>query len=227
MLIFLFILLLLALLWWWGLRHAGADWGGPRVNWIDGWVRLLCRVVHRQGANQLDLPKHGPAIVAANHVSGLDPLLLITASPRPLRFLIAEEEYRKPMLNWLYRLSGCIPVDRQGRPEKALREALRALQQGDVIALFPHGKIHLDTDPPRKLKAGVARLAMWSGAPLLPVRIDGVAGQGKVLLAPLIPGRVQISQYPALMIDGANFEAGMLRLQALIETSAQQTSSAD
>lgn len=221
MLVFLLgVLLLLVLIWWWGLRYAAADWGGAQVNWIDGWVRLLCHGLHRQSASQLELPRQGPAIVAANHVSGLDPLLLITASNRPLRFLIAEEEYRKPIVNWLYRRAGCIPVDRHGRPEKALREALRALQQGEVIAVFPHGKIHLDTDPPRKLKAGVGRLAMWSAAPVLPVRIDGVAGQGKVLMAPLIPGRVQITHYPALMFDSTNVQASLSTLQTLIETSA-------
>lgn len=188
-------LLPLLLIWLIGLLAANADWGGPHVNWLDGWTRILCRSLHGLGKQQIDLPENGPAIVVANHISGLDPLLLIAASRRPLRFLIAREEYQRFGMQWLFRAAGCIPVDRDGRPEKSLRQALKALQQGEVIAIFPHGKIHLDSDPPRKLKAGFARLAAWSDSPIYPVRIDGVTATGKVLMAPFIPSRVQLTQH--------------------------------
>lgn len=187
---------------------AGTDWGGAHVNWIDGWVRIVCRYWHQLRSTTLALPDSGPAIVVANHVSGLDPLLLIAASRRPLRFLIASEEYQRPALRWLFRAAGCIPVDRHGRPEQALRQAMRALQQGEVIALFPHGKIHLDSDPPRRIKGGVVRLAAWSGAPVFPVRIDGVAAEGKVLTAPIIPSKVKLTLTEPLQVsDSATLEA--------------------
>lgn len=181
-----------------GYRAAKVDWQLKGINWVDGLIRLLCKHVH--GLNetqQVPLPANGPAIVVANHVSGLDPLLLISACRRPLRFLIAREEYERPGLNWLFKASGCIPVDRSGRPEKALRQALRALEQGEVVVLFPHGKIHLDSDPPLKIKGGVARLACWSRAPIYPVRIEGVKGQGKVALAPLLPSNVILTIHEA------------------------------
>ena len=179
-----------------GQKAAKVDWGGKRVNWMDGLVRLLCRHVHRLPDTIIPLPETGPAIVVANHISGLDPMLLVAASHRPLRFLIAREEYERSGLHWLFKKMGCIPVDRTGKPEQALRQALRALQQGEVLALFPHGKIHLDSDPPRKIKGGVARLASWTHAPVFPVRIDGVGGEGQVALAPFIPSNVQISVAP-------------------------------
>lgn len=156
-----------------------ADWGGRHINWIDGLVRLLCRTVHRLPVTYIPLPETGGALVAANHVSGLDPFLLIAASRRPLRFLIAREEYEKPGLHWLFKASGCILVDRSGKADLALRHALRALQSGEIIAIFPHGKIQLDSYPPRKIKGGIARLAVWSGVPVFRVRIDGVGGEGK------------------------------------------------
>ena len=188
-------LLPLLLIWLIGLLAANANWGGPHVNWLDGLTRILCRSLHGLGKQQIDLPENGPAIVVANHISGLDPLLLIAASKRPLRFLIAREEYQRFGMQWLFRAAGCIPVDRDGRPEKSLRQALKALQQGEVIAIFPHGKIHLDSDPPRKLKAGFARLAAWSDSPIYPVRIDGVTATGKVLMAPFIPSRVRLTRH--------------------------------
>ncbi len=188
------ILLFSVLLPYVGQKAAVADWGGTRVNWIDGLVRLLCRHLHRQDANiQIPLPETGPAIVVANHMSGLDPFLLITACRRPLRFLIAREEYERPILHWLFKASGCIPVDRSGRPEKALRQALRALQDGEVVALFPHGKILLDNELPHKIKGGVARLAIWSEASIYPVRIDGVGAEGHVVSAPIVPSNVLLT----------------------------------
>ncbi|HET8808371.1 MAG TPA: lysophospholipid acyltransferase family protein [Methylophaga sp.] len=195
-----FWLLPLLIIWIIGLLAAGANWGGPHVNWLDGWTRILCRSLHGLGKQRIDLPEHGPAIIVANHISGLDPLLLIAASKRPLRFLIAREEYQRFGMQWLFRAAGCIPVDRDGRPEKSLRQALKALQQGEVIAIFPHGRIHLDSDPPRKIKAGCTRLALWSQAPIIPVRIDGVGAPGKILLAPWWPSRVRLKQRDTIVV---------------------------
>ena len=182
----------IALLVFAGHRAARVDWGGDSVNWLDGLVRLLCKHVHRLEEINIELPEKGPAIVVANHVSGLDPFLLIAASRRPLRFLIATEQYQIPVLHRLFKIAGCIPVDRKGNPEQALRRALRALQAGEVIALFPHGRIHLDSDPPKKIKGGVARLSNWAQAAIYPVRIDGVKGEGHVVLAPFIPSKVSL-----------------------------------
>lgn len=216
----LVIALLAVAIWLTGLFFARADWGGKHVNWLDGWTRILCRSLHGLGEQCIDLPEQGPVIIVANHTSGLDPMLLIAASKRPLRFLIAREEYQRFGLQWLFRAAGCIPVDRDGRPEKSLRQALKALQQGEVIAIFPHGRIHLDSDPPRKLKAGFSRLAAWSGAPVYAVRIDGVTAQGKILSAPFIPSKVRLK-------TADNFSGQQLDVQQLIEQVAMHIQSAD
>jgi 1-acyl-sn-glycerol-3-phosphate acyltransferase len=164
-------------------RYAGADWGKRWYNSLDGLTRLLCHRYHRLNRLRLPLPESGPAIVVANHISGLDPLLLVASASRPLRFIIAAEQYRRFGLTWLFRAAGCIPVDRDRNPQRAFRAALQALEEGEVVALFPHGKIHLDSDPPRKLKAGAIKLAQLAKCPVLPVRIDGVAGAGTILQA--------------------------------------------
>lgn len=180
------------------MRHNTTDWGNRSLNFLDGLNRLFCVSYHRLRYDTLPLPETGSAIVASNHVSGLDPLLLIAASPRPLRFLIAREQYERYGLQWLFRAVKCIPVDREQRPGRAMREALRALVNGDVIALFPHGGIHLDTDPARKLKAGVVRLALKSHSTIYPARLTGVAGQGHVIAALLQRGRARIENFPPL-----------------------------
>jgi 1-acyl-sn-glycerol-3-phosphate acyltransferase len=167
-----------------------ADWGLRWLNYLDGLNRLYCHRFHRLDSELLPLPSQGGALVVANHVSGLDPQLLIAASPRPLRFLIAREQYQRMGLRWLFRAMGCIPVDRDRQPEKALREALLAIRAGEVVALFPHGGIHLDMDPPRPLKRGVAWLAAQSNVPIYALYIEGVKGQGRILGALLLRSRV-------------------------------------
>ena len=176
-----------------------ADWGDAWTTRIAGFIALYCRYVHRFQYDAIPLPSKGPALVAANHISGLDPFLLIAASPRPLRFLIAREQYERFGLNWLFRRAKCIPVDRERQPERALREAMRALQAADVVAVFPQGAIHLETARPRKLKGGVVRLAQQFHCPIYPARVDGVRGAGHTALAVILPSRcATLRALPAL-----------------------------
>lgn len=96
-----------------------ADWGGKWLNRLDGLNRIFCRKFHRLRHAKLHLPAKGGALLASNHVSGLDPLLLIAASRRPLRFMIAREQYDRWWLRWLFRAIGCIPVERSRNPRAA------------------------------------------------------------------------------------------------------------
>ncbi|MET0110234.1 MAG: lysophospholipid acyltransferase family protein [Candidatus Thiodiazotropha sp.] len=179
-----------------------AEWGVAWLNWLDGFNRLFCHVYHRLPETELRLPETDGAIVVSNHISGLDPLLMLASSNRPLRFLIAREQYERFGLQWLFRAVGCIPVDRENSPEKAMRQAIKALRDGEIVALFPHGKIHLDSDPPRKIKAGAARLAALTGLPLVPLRITGVSGQGGVMLPVFMRGYAQIHLLPVIEATG-------------------------
>ncbi len=179
-------------------QRAMVDWQHPGLNWMDGLNRLYCHRFHRIQDKMITLPQQGAAIVVANHISGLDPLLLLATSTRRLRFLIASEEYERFGFTWLYRLVGCIPVDRQGRPEIAFRSALRALADGEVVALFPQGRIQHPSETMTRLKTGAVRLAYLSGAPITPLHIRGVRGAGDVFLPLFLRGRVVIQQYPSI-----------------------------
>ena len=178
------------------LKASEADWGKPWMNALDGLVRLFVCRIHRAKLDSIPLPEHGPALLVSNHVSGLDPLLMVAASRRPLRFIIATEQYERFGFKWLFRAARCIPVDRTHRPERALRHARSALRRGEVVALFPHGKIHLDTDPPRKLKRGFLKLSQWGEVPVYPCRIEGVKGQGHTILALLMRGEPSLNSCP-------------------------------
>lgn len=204
---------------WWIARRllaaSRADWGRPWLNVLDGANRIFCRRFHRLHSAQAPLPAHGAALVVANHVSGLDPLLMIAASHRPLRFLIAREQYRRFGLQWLFRAVGCIPVERGGNTHRALAAARRALQRGEVVALFPQGRIHLDHEAPARLKRGIAHLAKLSGAPVVALRIDGVRGAGHTLRAVALRSHARLTAFPALYHDADD-------PQRLLETLAHQ-----
>lgn len=205
-------------LWRVGRRANGADWGAPWKNALDGLVRLFCVRYHRLRSMPIPLPTQGPAILACNHVSGIDPFLIIAACRRPVRFMIAIEQYRRFGLTWLFRAAGCIPVDRDGHPQRAYRAALKALAAGDVVALFPHGRLHLDSDPPRRLKSGVVRLAALSGAPLYPLRVQGIGGVGHVVRGVFKRSHARLYSFAPLDCKGHHRQACLNRLARLLET---------
>lgn len=176
------------------------DWGSVWLNRLDGLNRLFCTRYHRLQYEPIRLPGQGAALLVSNHISGLDPLLIIAAARRPLRFMIAREEYQRYGFTWLFRAIGCIPVERARKPEQALREALRVLEKGEIVALFPQGGIHLDSHPAGKLKRGVIKLAELTHSMVYPVRIEGVRGQGRVVSAVLLRSHARIINSPPLIL---------------------------
>ncbi|MFN2119396.1 MAG: lysophospholipid acyltransferase family protein [Anaerolineales bacterium] len=221
--LFTVLTLLVLLLAWRGIvivqRYHRTDYGNRWLNWLEGLNRLFCLKFHRLEHDPLELPDTGPALVIANHLSGLDALLLIAISNRPLRFMIAREHYNWPGFTWLFRAVGCIPVDRAGRPEKALREAIAALAHGEVVALFPHGRIHLPDDPPQRLKGGAARLALHANCSLYPAKIEGVVGAGHILPALVVRGHARVRVYPPIDPAGKSHAELMQRMEQLLNTA--------
>lgn len=224
MLLTLLIMMSVAAALWLGWRRAvkkceaanAADWGNRWLNRLDGLNRLFCRHFHRLDRGDVPLPAKDGALLVSNHVSGLDPLVLIAASTRPLRFLIAREQYDRWWLKWLFRAIGCIPVERSRNPVAAYAAARRALEAGEVVALFPHGHIHLDHHPPAPLKRGVALLARETGAPIVAVRLDGVRGQGLTVSAVFLRSRVRLRHHAPLRHAGDDAEALMQKLATLL-----------
>lgn len=122
-----------------------------------------------------NIPARGGVIVAANHRSYLDPVVLTFVAARAgrkLRYLGKKEVFDVPVAGQLLKLIGQIRVDRGTGDARPLREALDALGQGDAIGIFPQGTIPRGTkffDPVLVGRTGVARLATQSGVPVVPV----------------------------------------------------------
>jgi len=170
-----------SILFYIGLRNSISEWNHLWLNSVVGWIRLFCRYYHRYDLSNIPVPESGGAIIVSNHISGLDPLLLAAATNRPIRFLIAKEEYYRFGLTWLFRAGGCIPIDRSGNVVRAMSAAIQALKNGEILALFPEGQIHSAEQDKKPIKRGVALLAEATNSLIYPVHISGIRGHGHVL----------------------------------------------
>jgi len=185
----------------WCEYHQVADWGHAWLNRLDGFNRWFCRNFHGLQAEAVPLPVDGGAIVVSNHISGLDPLLLVASCHRPLRFVIAEEQYNRWWLRWLFESVGAIPVNRSSRPEKAFYAARKALDEGEIVAIFPEGGIP-DADKPKvRLKRGATILASLAQVPIFPLRLEGIRGKRLHLTAVLVPSKARVSAASPLACD--------------------------
>jgi len=193
-----------------------ADWGRRWLNVLDGFNRILCNKYHRQHKHYVALPKHGAAVVVANHISGLDPFLLIAASKRPLRFMIAREEYERFGLTWLFKAVGCIPVDRKLNPIDALHEAIAVLDKGEVVAMFPHGGIQWPIHEDNRIKGGAIRIAQRKRCSLYPIYIHGVKVSGTTFLALFGRSRIEIDMHPPISCVDIDYQTCMDQLLQIL-----------
>jgi 1-acyl-sn-glycerol-3-phosphate acyltransferase len=119
------------------------------------------------------LPASGPYILAANHHNYLDGIVLAVALPRPIAFLVMPRVWRAtPLHPWLHRRIGSIPLALDGSDVGGLRGALRALDDGRVVGIFPEGPFSVRgrLEPGRP---GVGLLALRAGVPVVPAGIGG------------------------------------------------------
>ena len=141
--------------------------------WCAAWFRW-----HIEGLE--NIPEKGAAIVAFNHIAYLDPFAaayVVDLAGRTPRFLAKSELFRDRRIAWILRGAGQIEVRRGTKAARsALEHALDALDRGEAVVVFPEGTV--TTDPalrPMKAKSGLARLALWSGAPVIPAALWGTA----------------------------------------------------
>jgi 1-acyl-sn-glycerol-3-phosphate acyltransferase len=136
-----------------------------------GFRELLRRAYRIEVVGADRIPADGPAIVVANHESIWDPFVLGVATPREIHYMAKSELFRSRPLAAAMRSLNAFPVERGGGDREAMSEAGRLLAGGAVLGIFPQGT----SKPERQVgwHRGAARLALATGVPLVPVRLNG------------------------------------------------------
>ena len=192
---------------------------------------LLSRLFYRfMVTGDEHLPLAGAAIVVCNHVSYVDALLLMAASPRPMRFIMDHRIFAVPVLGWLFKLAGAIPVAPQaenpGLYAAAFEAADRVLADGDLLCIFPEGGLTRNGDV-QAFKPGLMKILARRPVPVVPVALQNLWGshfsrsdasptanrpQRRGLLR-----RVGVAAGPALAPDQVSPDGLRARVQALLQ----------
>jgi len=118
------------------------------------------------------VPTEGPIIIASNHRSFMDPWVIGMLLRRPVYYVAKTELFHRPFTAWLLSSLGAFPVDRGGGDRDAMDAARRILERGDVVVIFPEGT-RIRPGALGTPKRGVGRLALQTGAPVVPVALIG------------------------------------------------------
>lgn len=143
-------------------------------------VWLLIHVFYRVRVSGMEnMPSTGPCVVVCNHVSFVDALIITAAVKRPIRFVMDHNIFKMPLVGLLFRAAKAIPIasrrENETLMEKAFTEVKKALDRGDVIGIFPEGKITRTGDI-NEFRPGIERVLDASPVPVCPMALRGLWG---------------------------------------------------
>ncbi|MBI5242946.1 MAG: 1-acyl-sn-glycerol-3-phosphate acyltransferase [Elusimicrobia bacterium] len=172
------------------------------LHFCARWLFTVYHDIRVEGAKHV--PASGPAIIAANHPTYLDPAFLMVGLSRPVRFMAWEKPFRIPLLGLLMRSYGAIPLNKKKPGRASFEAAVKVLRQGEIFGIFPEGGRTKTLAPMNPLKSGVARLAMITGAPIVPATVIGglrVWRRGELFWK---PGPITIVFHPPMRVQAAS-----------------------
>src|SRR6266850_7556594 len=136
--------------------------------------RPLVKIFYRVRALGLENLPEGGFLLLPNHITWVDALVLQFACPRPIRYIVDQEFYQKPMLRSFMRTVGCIPIDvRHAR--SAIRAATERVAAGEIVCLFPEGQL-TRSGTLLRLRRGYELIAQHANAKVVPVWLDRLWG---------------------------------------------------
>jgi 1-acyl-sn-glycerol-3-phosphate acyltransferase len=174
-----------------------------------------------------EIPKAGGALLVCNHVSYVDALLLAGAVRRPIRFIMFKPIFDLPVLNFVFRTGGAIPINKRSEDPAAYEEAFRqidaALTQGDLLCIFPEGRLTSDGEI-GEFQAGVEKIVATTPVPVIHMALRGLWGswcspQDGVFSGRMRPfSRVDVvagKPVPAAMVNAADLQARVTQLRGV------------
>jgi putative phosphoserine phosphatase/1-acylglycerol-3-phosphate O-acyltransferase len=219
----------------WPVLHLDVPAGIPKVLGIEPQQVLMAAArlpaipyARFDIAGVENIPEAGAAIIVGNHRSYFDPMAMgmaLAKRGRPVRFLGKKEVFDVPVLGQIAKAFGGIRVERGTGSDEPLQEAAHALDAGQLVALMPQGTIPRGEaffDPVLKGRWGAAKLAVMSGAPVIPVGLWGTervwprSGRVPNVLNVTNPPLVTIRIGPPVQLKGTSVDANTKRIMAAI-----------
>jgi 1-acyl-sn-glycerol-3-phosphate acyltransferase len=143
-------------------------------------IWLLVHTVYRLDKSGMDhIPAIGPGVLVCNHVSFVDGLVIAAACPRPVRFVMDHQIFKIPVLSFVFRTGRAIPIaparEDQAALERAYDDIAKALEEGDLVGIFPEGKITSDGSL-NPFRPGISRIVARTPVPVIPLALRGLWG---------------------------------------------------
>jgi 1-acyl-sn-glycerol-3-phosphate acyltransferase len=141
---------------------------------------LLIHTIHRVSTVDTDrIPEEGAAVLVCNHVSYVDAIVIMAASPRPIRFVMDHRIFKTPLLGFIFRTAKAIPIapakEDPWLMEKAFVDIAQALHEGELVCIFPEGKL-TRTGEMSEFRGGVMKIVERSKVPVIPMALRGLWG---------------------------------------------------
>jgi len=141
---------------------------------------ILIHTIHSvRGVDTDRIPAEGAAVLVCNHVSFVDAMVIVAASPRPIRFVMDHRIFKIPVLSWLFKAGKTIPIaparEDAAMMEKAYDTIAQALQDGDLVCIFPEGKL-TSTGEMNEFKGGIKKIVERTPVPVIPMALCGLWG---------------------------------------------------
>jgi 1-acyl-sn-glycerol-3-phosphate acyltransferase len=155
---------------------------------------VIARVLWRARIDRpFPIPPDQGAVILCNHRCPLDPSFIALTVPRVVHWMVAREYCEQPLLGWLLRICGVIPVGRGGIDTAAVKSAIRLAAQGELVGLFPEGRINTSRAILLPGRPGAAMIAIKARVPVVPCFIQGAPYDGTTLGCLLMPASVRLS----------------------------------
>jgi 1-acyl-sn-glycerol-3-phosphate acyltransferase len=195
---------------------------------------VLTRTAYRfRLSGEENIPAEGAALLVCNHVSFVDAVLLMAASPRPIRFVMDHRIFRLPVLGWMFKLAKAIPIAPQKENAAvyaaAFEAADRVLAEGDLLCIFPEGAITSDGEL-GEFRSGMMKILERRPVPVVPLALQNLWGsyfsrveQGRAMVRPFRRGlfsRVGVVAGAPVPAHQVTPQALRERVQRLLSTPA-------
>jgi 1-acyl-sn-glycerol-3-phosphate acyltransferase len=171
----------------WGRQYNSGQFVLYAVNQF--FTRVLWRA---KVEGTIDLPAGQGAILVSNHRAGIDPLLIQLATKRVVHWLVAREYVEHRMMAWAFRILQSIPVNRGGIDTAATRHAIRIAKSGELVGMFPEGRINTTQEVLLPGRPGAALVALKAQVPVIPCYVQDAPYNGTALGSFLMRGKAKV-----------------------------------